>query len=1269
MSLMHRSLHIAGRQVTNIVVMTAVIILVCVGLAYWFSNAIAERKDEIAAWATEKTGYPIQIGEAGLYWFDLFPKLMVTDISVMQAEPDIGELFTAEELYIGVDLVASLQQRELVVDSARVSGLQLGIKRSGDGDISLIGLQGKSADQKFDETQIDWVEQLRSWRDIELLSAKIQFEDQMQPQFSGLYEVNQLALMQGKKSTLLGDIQLPHHLGQQLSFTVGAVLTSTGISNWQIDQLDARQLQLATIFQSQQMQDVSVTRGRADVSVVIDSNLNKQWQGQVQLTDVGLENLGHPDRGSVTINALSGEFDWQGDWTAWQLAAEPIQLSIDDDSWPQSTLNLQFSETDGWFAETSFVRLSDLTALALLSDKAPAMLTQYQPAGDIRELQLSLNSNNELQSAKMIVDEFASQPVDQVPGVTGLSMEVDWEPVSAHALISSRNLTLYAPSWLPEAIYFDVAEANLDWNTAETNWQMQLTDLNIWNNDMTLRGEVGLEQQSNTTFADIDLQMLDVAIAKWLSYVPRSILDPNYLKWAEKAYTGGQIETGSLKLKGNLAEFPFTAENSENEFEATLNVIDVGLDYGKGWPVLENISGQVLSSGNKLDILPKAGKIAGFDFVNVSAEINNIYAGKPVLDLTGLLSGNTQDALNFLQASPLSSRYGDITDWVKAEGKSNIALNLKIPLLDPNATDADGHVSFETSQLTVTAMPDMPIQNINGQLFFSNDGVNAEAITATFLNRPTTIDVIPGAESTLVTAKGEISSQQLAHLWQGKMPGFVKGATQYQADVEVSEKSLGEFDTDIRVTSELAGLTIEAPEPLGKTAADKRLLDIQLSKDDEHRSLLQLNYADIASAVWLLQDPARGEITIGIPEPELPASGIRLRGRLNELSISQWTQWQQTWLADSVTEQNFDNWPAVDIELAVDNLRFNQWLLNDVQTKAFQRNQIWQMDIQSRQLRGDIRWPVDSDSLPTLHFDFVDLQLPASNNQSNGRKKFKSELWPSFQLNIDSMTVDGMQLGRVQARALQQGNSWLLQSASMQSAVLQAELDGVWQKNELADSSQLNLKLTSNDLAGLFEDLGYQAAIHSNQVEVTGQFSWPDEPLNLSMANLQGNLNLQIDDGQLVDVEPGAAGRIFGLMSFAAIPRRLALDFSDFFGKGFSFREISGDFQFANGQAVTDNLNMRGDSASIDVTGPINIVDRTYHQTVVVTPNVSSTLPLAGAVAGGPVGLGVGTAIYLVDRIAGRLFDRDLVDMISYRYRLTGPWDDPDLSLKTPENP
>lgn len=1268
MSLFHRSLHIAGKQFTNIVVLLAVIMLVCVGLAYWFSNAIAERKDEIAAWASEKTGYPIQIGEAGLYWFDLFPKLMVSDIAVMQAQPEIGELFTAKELYIGVDLIASLQQRELVVDSARVSGLQLGIQRSASGEISLIGLQGKSPEQTFDASQVDWIEQIHTWRDIELLSARIQYEDELLPQLSGLYEVNQLALVQDKKSRLLGEIQLPHHLGQQLSFSAEGHLTSAGISNWQFNQLDVSRLQLATIFMDQQWHDVSVMRGRADLSFDAVAMMKKQWRGQIQLSDVSLANLTKPEVEAVEIDSFMAQFNWQGTMSEWQLNAEPIQLSIAGDSWPQSTIHLQFSEQNGLVAESSFLRLSDVTDLALLSDSAPSILTQYQPAGDIRQLQFTLNDKNEPQSASMLIDEFASLPVDEVPGVTGLSLQLDWQPGTANVLMNSRNLTVFAPTWLPDAIYFDVAEANLVWSKQQENWQFQMTELDVWNNDLRLQGAIGIEQQAEVKTANINLQMLDVNVTKWLSYVPRSILDQDYLAWAENAYTSGQIQTGSLILKGDLSQFPFTADDAENKFEATLNVSDVGLNYGKGWPELEAIEGQVYSTGNQLEIRPRTGKIAGFNFVDINAVINNVYKGKPVLDLTGLLTGTTQDALSFLRISPLNSRYGEVTDWVSAQGNSNIALKLEIPLLNPDATEVDGHVSFENSQISLATLPGMPVENVQGKLFFNNDGVNAEAISANVFARPATINVVPQADSILVTAKGEVESQQIAALWQGKMPGFIDGITGYQADIEIREKSMGEFETDIQVTSDLAGLTINAPEPLGKKASDTRTINIKLNEDSQQQSIIQLNYDDSLQAVWSLEEAARGEITIGLPNPELPAAGIRVRARLNELSISDWTQWHQQWLAEFPTTEK-DNLPLVEVELAVDSLRFNQWVLNDVQSKAFQRNQIWQLEVQSRQLRGNIRWPMDTALLPTLHFDFVDLQLPVSTNENAGRKKFSSDLWPSFQLNIDNLTVDGMQLGRVQARALQQPDRWVLENASIESSVLQATLDGIWQKNNQVDNSQLNLKLTSSDLAGLFMDLGYQPAIQSNQVDVTGQFSWPDEPLNLSLAELQGSLNLQIDNGQLVDVEQGAAGRIFGLLSFAAIPRRLALDFSDFFGKGFAFREISGDFDFVNGLAVTNNLKMQGESANIDVTGPINIVDRTYHQTVVVTPNVSSSLPLAGAVAGGPVGLGVGTAIYLVDRIAGRLFDRDLVDMISYRYSLTGTWDEPDLSLNRPETP
>jgi uncharacterized protein YhdP len=55
-------------------------------------------------------------------------------------------------------------------------------------------------------------------------------------------------------------------------------------------------------------------------------------------------------------------------------------------------------------------------------------------------------------------------------------------------------------------------------------------------------------------------------------------------------------------------------------------------------------------------------------------------------------------------------------------------------------------------------------------------------------------------------------------------------------------------------------------------------------------------------------------------------------------------------------------------------------------------------------------------------------------------------------------------------------------------------------------------------------------------------------------------------------------------------------------------------------------------------------------------------------VAGGPVGLGVGTAILLFDKIAGQVFDREIVDLISYSYQLTGPWTNPRLNVLGPES-
>ena len=60
---------------------------------------------------------------------------------------------------------------------------------------------------------------------------------------------------------------------------------------------------------------------------------------------------------------------------------------------------------------------------------------------------------------------------------------------------------------------------------------------------------------------------------------------------------------------------------------------------------------------------------------------------------------------------------------------------------------------------------------------------------------------------------------------------------------------------------------------------------------------------------------------------------------------------------------------------------------------------------------------------------------------------------------------------------------------------------------------------------------------------------------------------------------------MFGLLSFQALPRRLKLDFSDIFDKGFGFDRIEGDFVISEGDAFTNDLSLKGTSATLQMSG------------------------------------------------------------------------------------
>src|SRR5690606_3318937 len=193
----------------------------------------------------------------------------------------------------------------------------------------------------------------------------------------------------------------------------------------------------------------------------------------------------------------------------------------------------------------------------------------------------------------------------------------------------------------------------------------------------------------------------------------------------------------------------------------------------------------------------------------------------------------------------------------------------------------------------------------------------------------------------------------------------------------------------------------------------------------------------------------------------------------------------------------------------------------------------------------------------------------------------------------------------------------------------------------------------STDVRATLEGLGYAASVQADAGHAEVDVSWMDSALGDPLTTLNGMASVRLERGNLLEVEAGA-GRIFGMLSLYALPRRLALDFSDVFRRGLAFDTIEGSFDIRDGQAYSDALTLQGPAVRIEASGRTGLATRDYEQEAVVTASLASSLTIAGALAGGP---GVGAAML----IASELFKGPLEDMARIRYRVTGAWDEPSI--------
>jgi uncharacterized protein YhdP len=207
---------------------------------------------------------------------------------------------------------------------------------------------------------------------------------------------------------------------------------------------------------------------------------------------------------------------------------------------------------------------------------------------------------------------------------------------------------------------------------------------------------------------------------------------------------------------------------------------------------------------------------------------------------------------------------------------------------------------------------------------------------------------------------------------------------------------------------------------------------------------------------------------------------------------------------------------------------------------------------------------------------------------------------------------------------------------------------GSWRPVER--NSKFDFTLTTADVGAFADAIGYSGIVRGGKAKLAGQLEWKGSPTGIDYPTLSGLLELGVEDGRFERLEPGV-GRLLGILSLQALPRRATLDFRDVFSDGFVFSSIVGKVAVSNGVMRTDNIEIVGPAARVLMKGQADITAETQDLRVTVRPTLTESVAIGAAV----VNPAAGAVAYLAQKALGDPIEK----MFSYDYSVTGNWVEP----------
>lgn len=964
----------------------------------------------------------------------------------------------------------------------------------------------------------------------------------------------------------------------------------------------------------------------------------------------------------LQLDHLNSRFRWNFEARkVWRMDLSDLTVEAGDRQWSTGKLSIERNIPGNlglWlssdFIDMEFPLQVTQRVMASYDTRWPRSMPR-QARGEMHGFDLVLDSRWKLFMARGRFENTDAWDWDRWPDVAGIRGTVDLFDGEGQLDFKGEGVRLDWPRNFRRQAVVDIPACSMEINWGDNReWQIDANGCLVRNEDFEMYGRSRFARTEGRPAVDINMVVTRANLGELDDYWPESVMRPTVTSWLRRGIIGGRALGARFSMRGDMDDWPF--RHSEGILEAWVDVDEVELDYVPAWPRATGLAGRAKFFGTSM---AASGSVAAIGGVPVQAFTSRVDDFKsPVLQLEYSAEAPLPDMLGFIRSTPLLDDVELDLDQFEFSGAALTTGRLTAPLRaggDPlrinGSLELDGNGFAER-------VSGIRLQGIAGAVAYDREGIRGTALQAQFLQRGATLSLAAewGADELLRTdLAGTFSVTDVipADLRENEpLLGMLNGVSDWDIKLTVSgAAAANQREIWLEMNSNLVGVEFQFPEPLRKAPDENWPMRVRFpvqstqpvfSIEATDRALLQF---DIPHG---MATPSRASITLGQGSAELPKTGLfSLNGSVGRFDLDDWLaliieRFKQQRGAGGLKFQA--------ASLRAEELLFLNRIFPGVSMGVNFEDDILAGSFDSESLAGTVRYSQSDDGSHSLAAGMERLLLPEPVEQGMIMDTDPAEL-PEMHLYAKEFSYLGLDLGETRIEAYPQQNGFRIASVEAHAPELTFQARGDWIKDEAGQRSDFDIVMTSESLGALMSRMKISTVLQGGQTMLHYDAWWPGPPAAFALERLNGELDFSVIDGNIRNADAGA-GRMVGLLSIAALPRRLALDFRDVFGSGFSFDQASGFITLENGMANTEKLVLESTAATMSIAGSSDLVNREFDYTLSVRPGVSQTLPVLGAIAGGPGGAAAGLALQ-------GLFQRSLGDATEARYSISGTWQDP----------